>query len=191
MPVEWTYPERNDWLERMASKLFVASVVAVLAAVVGVVVVETDGNMFPAAACIVAAAVLIASCYRVEWGLYVFVGTVLFFDQYAIPGFDPLTFKALYFRNLKEISYLPRFSELVVNPLELQLVLLITVWFVVSCFKRDLSLVRIPMWTRLRSRLKHETTNQTVISRTNCSSRGLTTSSENLGRYEISLRFLK
>src|ERR1041385_165865 len=146
MPVEWTYPERNDWLERMGSKLFVASLVAVLAAVVGVVVVETDGNMFPAAACIVAAAVLIASCYRVEWGLYVFVGTVLFFDQYAIPGFDPLTFKALYFRNLKEISYLPRFSELVVNPLELQLVLLITVWFVVSCFKRDLSLVRIPMW---------------------------------------------
>src|SRR5947208_595507 len=53
MPIEWTYPERSDWLERMGSKLFVASLVAVLSAVVGVVVVETDGNMFPAAACIV------------------------------------------------------------------------------------------------------------------------------------------
>lgn len=128
------------------SRLIVLISVAVVATVIAFIIVRTNGNVFAATAVLMALIVLFLTCYRIEWGFYLFVGMVLIFDQLFVPGFDPITLQVMYFRNLKEISYLPQFSAAVVNPMELQLFLIILVWFLFSCFKKDLRLNRIPMW---------------------------------------------
>jgi hypothetical protein len=144
---DWTYAvELPD--ERQIHHGFLTLVlVSIITAGTSFILVETYGNIFAAVACLMGGIIIILSCYRLEWGFYFFIGMVLLFDQFPIPGFEPFTYDVLYFRNLKEITYLPtKLSEAVVNPLELQLVLLLAIWFVVACFKRNLKIVRVPMW---------------------------------------------
>ncbi|HEY6952536.1 MAG TPA: O-antigen ligase family protein [Bacteroidota bacterium] len=122
------------------------SVMLVASFAVSAVLVATDGNMFAGAALLGAIVVLCLTLYRIEWGLYLFVGFVLTFDQFDIPGFDPITLKVAYFHNLKEIPYLPSIGAAVLNPLECQLLLLLLVWFVVTFMRKHSRLTRVPGW---------------------------------------------
>ncbi|HTR81105.1 MAG TPA: O-antigen ligase family protein [Bacteroidota bacterium] len=108
--------------------------------------VLTYGNIFAALACVVGVAVLIITLYRVEWGFCIFIGFVLLFDQFEVPGFPSVTTKISYFLNLKEIPYLPSFSAGDLNLLEAQLLLLVLVWFCVVCFRKNSHFMRVPMW---------------------------------------------
>ncbi|MDE3056848.1 MAG: O-antigen ligase family protein [Bacteroidota bacterium] len=108
--------------------------------------VLTYGNIFAAAAFALLTVVITLTLFRVEWGFYLFVGFVLLFDQFGIPGFDPITLKASYFLNLKEIPYLPTFNAAVFNPLELHLLFIAVVWFGVICFRKNSHLNHIPSW---------------------------------------------
>lgn len=56
--------------------------------------------------------------------------SVLLFDQYQIPGFEPWTFQAGYLNNLKEIRYLPYFHIGMMTPMEIHLALILMVTLV-------------------------------------------------------------
>ncbi|HTK82633.1 MAG TPA: O-antigen ligase family protein [Bacteroidota bacterium] len=147
MGSDWTYAGEYPDDRRTGRNLLTIILVSIFTIGISFVLLATYGNILASGACLMAGIILVLSCYRLEWGFYFFIGMVLLFDQYAIPGFDSVTYGVLYFRNLKEISYLPaNLPQAVVNPLELQLLLLVVIWFVVSCFKKDLRIVRVPMW---------------------------------------------
>ena len=146
MDSEWAYGEEISTERGAGSPLLAILLIAIFTLAVPAVLVATDGNIFAATACLMAGLIVFLSCYRVEWGFYLFIAMVLLCDQFEIPGFEPLTSRILYFKNLKEISYLPKLSEAIINPLELQLLLLILVWFVVFSFKKDLKIISLPIW---------------------------------------------
>jgi hypothetical protein len=142
----WTFapePEQRWW---SGSNLAVIIFITLCTITISMVYVVTYGDMFAAIGGLAGILILFLSLYRLEWGFYLFIGMVFLFDQTFIPGFEPITYKVMYFRNLKEIPYLPSFSAGIVNPLELQLLLLIGTWFIVASFKKNLKLVGIPMW---------------------------------------------
>ncbi len=110
------------------------------------VIFLTHGDIFIAAALIFILGLVMLTIYRLDYSLMVLIGFVLIFDQYHIPGFDPITFKVDYFRNLKEIRYLPFFEAGVMNLIELHFLLLFFIWFLVLAVKRRFSVKRIPVW---------------------------------------------
>lgn len=132
---------RFRW-ERIVLALFVLGA----SAVVTLILIASNGNVIAGWAFLAVLTVVIITAYRLDFGFSLFIGAVLIFDQYYIPGFNPLTFKISYFRNLKEISFLPSFEAAVVNPLELHLLLLLVVWVTVLCLRREIKTVRVQVW---------------------------------------------
>lgn len=110
---------------------------------VAFILLATDGNMFAPFAFVAATGMVLVTIYRVDWGFMFLVGFVLVFDQFRIPGAEPITLKVAYFRNIKEIPYVPSFAAAVINPLELHLLLLLFVWFVVAAVKKELKPVPV------------------------------------------------
>ncbi|MBI3111307.1 MAG: O-antigen ligase family protein [Ignavibacteriales bacterium] len=135
-----SHPE-SDW----GSRMLVVGVV-IVALLASAIVVFTGGNLIAGAAFLGALTVLLTTLYRLDLGFLLFVGAVLALDQYHIPGFEPLTFQFGYFRNVKEIAYLPSFGAAVFNPLELHLLLLIFVWFFVLGIQKERQLIGIHGW---------------------------------------------
>ncbi len=123
-----------------------ALLVFILAGGTSAIFLTTDGNLIAAAAFIASLMILVASCYRLDWGLYLLVGMVLLFDQYYIPGFTPVTFTVSYFLNLKEIPYLPSVDAAYVNPLELQMFLLVVLWILTACVKKERIVRPVANW---------------------------------------------
>jgi hypothetical protein len=106
----------------------------------------THGNIYAAAAILLGLSILFITIYRVEYGFMIFLGLVLFFDQYEIPGFYPITFGVQYFNNLKQITYLPHFNSAVFNPVEIQLILLLIGLFAARLTNRFRTMVHVPAW---------------------------------------------
>ncbi|MGH2566798.1 MAG: hypothetical protein ACRDGA_00540, partial [Bacteroidota bacterium] len=104
---------------------------------VAAILIFTNGNFFASSALVAIVTAVIVTAYRIDYGFILFVGAVLIFDQFSIPGADPVTLKVAYFRNLKEIPYLPSFGAAVMNPVELHLFLLFFVWFVVASMNKQ------------------------------------------------------
>ncbi len=125
-----------------------ATILVMLAGTLGVsaILILTYGNIFAAVAFVGLTIVATLTLFRVEWGFYLFIGFVLLFDQFIIPEFDPITLKVAYFHNIKEIPYLPSISAAVLNPLEVQLLFILAVWFGVLCYRKNRHLNRIPAW---------------------------------------------
>jgi hypothetical protein len=110
------------------------------------VLFETEGNILAAAVVVTAISILLIIFYRVDWGFYLFFFMALLFDQYHVPGFDSITFKADYFKNLKENAHIPSFSAGVINPVELQLILMLLAWFVAISFRKKSKIQHIYEW---------------------------------------------
>ncbi|MCF7802579.1 MAG: O-antigen ligase family protein [Candidatus Marinimicrobia bacterium] len=106
----------------------------------------SHGNIFAGAAVLAVMGLLLITWYRVDLSLYVLYGMVLVFDQFHIPGFYPITYTLDFFRNLKEISFLPTISAGVMNPIEIHLVLILFVWFLVVAIKKRFALRSVPAW---------------------------------------------
>ncbi len=90
--------------------------------------------------------IMILSVMRLDFSLYLLLAGILVNDQYAIPGFTPITRELHFFSNLKENTYLPFFEAGVVNPVEIHLVFIcfsLLIWLAV---KRDFHLRAIPVW---------------------------------------------
>lgn len=106
----------------------------------------TNGNIMVGFAPVALVAIVMLTVYRIDYSLFALIGFVILFDQYQVPGFDPLTSQLEYFKNLKEISYLPSISAGVVNPIELHLLLIFVVWFIVLAVKKEFNFNRISVW---------------------------------------------
>ncbi|HWP82717.1 MAG TPA: O-antigen ligase family protein [Bacteroidota bacterium] len=120
-------------------------VLAISVAAVGAIL-ATEGNLFAGFALVGAVGLALVSVYRLEWSLWALLAFVLCFDQFSIPGFEPITYKIGYFLNLKEHPYLPRFNVGVVNLIELHLVLLLLIWVIVLSAQRPVTVARVPGW---------------------------------------------
>lgn len=110
------------------------------------VIYLTHGNAIAAGAVLGVLALIALSFYRLDYSFFALIGFVLLFDQFRIPGFWPYTFTIDYFRNLKEISFLPTFSAGVVNPIEIHLLLIYFIWFFILSIKKGFQFKRIPVW---------------------------------------------
>jgi hypothetical protein len=142
---KWHLPARwSAWgapADKAVDALMVFGVLSLV-----LILLATYGNPLAGTAFLAGLTIAVLTVYRLDWGVYLFVGIVLLLDQFYIPGFDPYTLKVDYFLNIKEISYLPSMPAAVMNPLELHLVFLLLVWFCTLCLKKDATLRRVPVW---------------------------------------------
>ncbi len=122
-------------------------IVIALSLLVAGTFVATAGNVMATSAVVVALAIVFLSFYRVDLSFYLFIGMVLLFDQFIVVPFgDPITDAVHYFDNLKQMPFLPAFSEGVMNPLEIQLALMLFGMFLALAAKRTLPVQSVPMW---------------------------------------------
>lgn len=89
--------------------------------------------------------IAILSFVRVDFSLYTLVFLVLLFDQFGVPGFEPLTYHIDFFRNLKEISYLPEFEAGVFNIIEVHFLFIILSLLTTIAVDRDFAPRPIPV----------------------------------------------
>jgi len=106
----------------------------------------TRGNVYAGIAVIFGLCIVIVSILRVEYGFMIFLGMALFFDQYQIPGYNPLTLAVQYFDNIKQITYLPHINVAVFNPVEVQLLLLVMGLIFAKITHRFQKMVHVPVW---------------------------------------------
>lgn len=64
---------------------------------------------------------VVFSLMKPDWSFLLLIGFTLLFDQYQIPGFDPITHQIGYLNNLKEIEYIPYFHVGMMSPFEIHL----------------------------------------------------------------------
>jgi hypothetical protein len=123
-------------------------VIIVISVICSLILVLTQGNIIAAVAFVTVLAILFLTYYRVDWSFYLFFGMVLFFDQFLndMPLINMITYKAGYFLNLKQNPLLPEFSAGVMNPIEIQLVLILIGWFISIVVRRSKRVQGIPFW---------------------------------------------
>jgi hypothetical protein len=118
--------------------------IAFVSVALALVLVATDGNPFVGVLLLGILAIAVATVYRADWGFYIFLFFVLFFDQYDIPGFPSFTTSVEYFLNLNAIGWLPHIEQGVVTPMELQLLFLGAVWFLTCVLRGSFDLTAVP-----------------------------------------------
>jgi len=107
----------------------------------GGVILWSNGSLMSTGAFLGVAVVALLTIYRVDIGFLMLMGASILFGQFEVPGFNTLTFRISYFKNLKEIPYLPYFSMGNANPFELHFAYVIVVWLALLCIRKD---VRVP-----------------------------------------------
>ncbi len=127
----------KPWVPYNPSELLAFLFVIGVSMVLALILVLTNGKIIAAFAFVTVVAVFFLTFYRVDLGFDLFFAMVLTFDQFSIPGSDPITLRVHYFENLKQIPYIPSNPLGVMNPLELQLALLLLAWFLAISFRRD------------------------------------------------------
>jgi len=109
------------------------------------ILVLSGGNVLACLAFLALLIVVFVTLYRVDWGLYLFIFMVFFFDQFAPDGYPGLGYEVGYFRNLNAIPYLPTINEGVVTPMELQLVLIFFAWVLTAALRKDVQLIPVSL----------------------------------------------
>ncbi|MEX2456585.1 MAG: O-antigen ligase family protein [Balneolaceae bacterium] len=105
-----------------------------------------DGNIPLVVGVIYLTFTLLLSLFRVDISLYLFMFTVLFFDQYPIPDFASFTHDVRFFNNIKEISYVPFFEAAVVSPFEIHLAFITLALFLHASIKKKFSYKPVTVW---------------------------------------------
>lgn len=105
-----------------------------------------DGNVPLVTGIIYLTFVLLLSLFRIDYSLYLFLFTVLLFEQFPIPGFPSITREVYFFSNLKEISYVPFFNAGVISPLEIHIIFITFAVFLHSTVRKDFILKPIAVW---------------------------------------------
>ncbi len=121
-------------------------VIIALSILFSFVLLKTYGNMEASVALIVVFMILFLSFYRVDLAFDLFVGMVLFFDQFIVVPGHPITETVRYFDNLKQNPLLPPTSVGVMNPIEIQLVLMMFGLFLAIACRRNTKLQGVPIW---------------------------------------------
>lgn len=105
-----------------------------------------DGNVPLVVGIIYLTFTLFLSVFRIDYSLYLFIFTVLLFDQYPIPGFASITHDASFFRNLKEIAYVPYLEAGVISPFELHLLFITLALFLHASIKKNFTYKPLTVW---------------------------------------------
>ena len=105
-----------------------------------------DGNVALVTGIIYLTFVLLLSLFKLDYSLYLFVFTVILFEQYAIPGFSAFTHDVSFFNNLKEISYVPFFNAGMISPFEIHILFITLALFVHIAIRKDFALKPISVW---------------------------------------------
>lgn len=138
--------KENKIIKIEFDKVSVHLIIISFSFIIGAIMLRTDGNILAALGFVTAVSILFITFYRVDWGFYLFFSMVLLFDQFHIPESHPITYKIDYFKNLKQIPYVPHFSAGVMNPIELQLVLMLLAWFIAISVRKRTRIQHIPVW---------------------------------------------
>lgn len=117
--------------------IFVMIAVSVMSAYL---TLQTRGNLYVPITILMMLALVTVTFYRIDWGLFIFIGAVLVFDNYEIPGFPTLTFEAGYFWPFN--SLIPGLGIGIVTPMELHLLLLYAVLVVLVLVRRKMEFKR-------------------------------------------------
>jgi len=134
----WWIEERTDRIMAglWPALAFFASVIA------AVILVVTDGNAVLAAAFVAVIVVVAVSVYRLDWGFFLLVFSVLLFDQHPIPGVKSITIDVSYFSNLNNFKGVDR--SVILTPMEMHTILVLCVWIVTLAIRKTYGLVSIP-----------------------------------------------
>lgn len=105
-----------------------------------------DGNVPLVVGMIYLTFTLFLSIFRIDYSLYLFMFTVLLFDQYPIPGFASITHDVRFFNNLKEITYVPFFEAGMISPFEIHLLFITLALFLHASIKKDFFYKPLTVW---------------------------------------------
>ena len=105
-----------------------------------------DGNVPLVTGILYLTFVLLLSLFRIDYSLYLFIFSVLLFDQFAVPGFESVTHDVSFFLNLKEISYVPFFNAGMISPFEIHILFITFALMLHVAIRRDYDLKAIPVW---------------------------------------------
>lgn len=105
-----------------------------------------DGNVPLVVGIIYITFTLFLSIFRIDYSLYLFIFTVLLFDQYPIPGFTSITHDVRFFSNLKEITYVPFFDAGMISPFEIHLFFITLALFLHASIKKNFFYKPVTVW---------------------------------------------
>jgi len=105
-----------------------------------------QGEMPVVMAILYVGGLFLLSILRLDYSLYLLLACVMTFDQFAIPGFEPLTKEISFFNNIKEIPYLVFFDAGVINPLEVHLIAILLSLMAHTVAVQEFRLRAIPVW---------------------------------------------
>lgn len=105
-----------------------------------------EGNVALVTGILYLAFVLLLSLFRIDYSFYLFIFSVLLFEQFAIPGFPTITQEVLFFNNLKEISYVPFFEAGMISPFEIHILFISFALLLHIAIRKDFVFKPIPVW---------------------------------------------
>lgn len=132
----------NARAERLVHSLWLA-LSLVLSCLLAVTLIVTDGNVAAGAALVLVYAVLSLTLFRIEWGFYIVIFAVLFFDQHSVKYVMPFTGAANYFANINLIPGMPRY--MIVSLMELHIAFVVLVWAVRAAVDPEYGFMPVPM----------------------------------------------
>jgi len=112
----------------------------------GGVILWSNGSIMSTGAFLGVVVVALLTIYRVDIGFLMLMGASLLFGQFEVPGFNTFTFRISYFKNLKEIPYLPYFSMGNANPFEIHFAYVVVVWVALLCIRKDVRARPVALW---------------------------------------------
>jgi hypothetical protein len=131
---------------RLANSPILLLLVSVASVMLALVVLWSNGSMMATGAFVAVSLIVLTTLYRIDLGFLVLMAMTLVFGQFEVPGFNTLTFRVSYFRNIKEISYIPYLSIGDANPFEVHLLFIIAVWVVLVGLRRGARPRPVTLW---------------------------------------------
>ncbi len=102
------------------------------------VILQTQGNVLAAVAVLGVLGITLITVHRLDWGLYLFLGFVLVFDHFGVPGYaDSWTFQNGYFWPLNLLF--PGLGIGIFNPMELHIMLIFCILVVVITLRKKIT----------------------------------------------------
>ncbi len=120
--------------------------IIIISSILALILLASDGSLFGPVAFIGLLLMIAISFYRLDWGFFLFIGMVMAFDQFPPRGYETSIIGLEYFENLKSLSFLSTVDFAAINPLEIHLGLLFTVWFLLIAMGRRVKLQHVPLW---------------------------------------------
>jgi hypothetical protein len=129
--------------------VIIAGCMLVSCIVISAVVIFLNGRLIATAGLAIAFVMLMITIYRIDWGFYAFIGTVLVLDQFDIAAVDSITSRLQYFTNMNANPYVSFPAFAVITPMEIHFLGLLIVWVVGYVLRGKATFQPVPLWGAL------------------------------------------